>query len=59
LSFYSFTTDHPTAFAKSVIESFLNLTVIVVGFYSAATGAVEVARLREKRACQRYESKDR
>jgi len=42
-----------------VIESFLNLTVIVVGFYSAATGAVEVARLREKRACQRYESKDR
>jgi hypothetical protein len=48
LSFYSFTRDEPTPFAKSVIDSFLNLTVLVVGFYFAATSAVEVARLREK-----------
>jgi hypothetical protein len=48
LSFYAFTLDEPTPFAQQIIDSFLTITVIVVGFYFATTGAIELFKIRER-----------
>ena len=48
LSFYSFTIDEPTLFAQNIIDSFLTVTVVVVGFYFATTGAIELFKIRER-----------
>ena len=45
LSFYSFTTDEPTQFARSIIDSFLTLTIVVVGFYFATSGTIELFKI--------------
>jgi len=48
LSFYSFTADRPTPFAETIINNFLTVTVVVVGFYFATSGAIELFRIRER-----------
>lgn len=48
VSFYAFTLDEPTPFARILIERFLDLTALVVGFYFATSGAIEFLQLRER-----------
>jgi hypothetical protein len=50
LSFFSFASvQQPTEVGKQFFASFLNLTLLIVGFYFATTGALEIVRIRENR----------
>ena len=53
LSFYAFSRDEPTGFARSLIETFLDQTALVVGFYFATSGALEFVKIRERRRAGR------
>jgi hypothetical protein len=49
LSFFIFTRDQPSEFAQRFFDSFLNITVLIVGFYFATTGVIEVVGGRHNR----------
>jgi hypothetical protein len=49
LSFFIFTRDQPSDFAQRFFDSFLNITVLIVGFYFATTGVIEVVAGRGTR----------
>jgi hypothetical protein len=49
LSFFTFTIDSPPPGAKPFLDTLLTTTSIVVGFYFATTGAIEVATIRQDR----------
>ena len=48
LSFFSFArVDQPTEIGRSFFSNFLTITVLIVGFYFATSGAIELVRLRQ------------
>lgn len=49
ITFSLFAQGEPSGFARSLVDDLLTLTGIVVGFYFATTGALEYARIRERR----------
>jgi hypothetical protein len=50
LSYYSFASSEqkPTEVGQQFFDSFLSLTVVIIGFYFATTGAVEILKTRKK-----------
>lgn len=52
LSFFAFTLDNPPPGAKPFLDALLTTTAVVVGFYFATTGAIEVAKIRKGRSEQ-------
>jgi hypothetical protein len=53
LSFYAFSRDVPTNFGQSLVNTLLDQTALIVGFYFATSGALEYLNRRQRqRAAQ-------